>query len=328
MITFRIRSLMWFAAGAAIALLLAAMFVGVRTQAAPGDDETTFVPITPCRLFDTRPAPNTVGARSSALAAADTHIQQVTGAQGDCTLPDDVTAVSLNVTIANPTSQSFLSVFPSDADRPTASNLNWVAGQSATPNKVDVKLSSDGRISLYNNRGTVNVFGDVVGYYTTSGLADLQTQIDALGARIEASKVRTDVYNGRSLQYRNGSPSALNGCEWNSAGIQYLPLTLPLGAELLAVEAEVLDTFSTSYQVSLVRSSFNPEPIDRYEADMLASATGGELNIVLVTHDLTPATTEFVDDREVFAVRFEPQFSGGVGSDHTLCRVSVTYREV
>ena len=35
------------------------------------------------------------------------------------------------------------------------SNLNVTAGAPATPNKVDVKLSSDGKIRVFNFRGTV-----------------------------------------------------------------------------------------------------------------------------------------------------------------------------
>ena len=79
----------------------------------------------------------------------------------------------MNVTIVNPTAASNLRVHPADTATPLASNLNWVAGQSPTPNKVDVKLSDGGAVRLFNQNGTVDVVGDVVGYYTDSSLVEL-----------------------------------------------------------------------------------------------------------------------------------------------------------
>jgi hypothetical protein len=110
------------------------------------------------------------------------YTQPVTGTNGNCTIPSDAVGVSMNVTIVNPTAMSNLRVFPADEATPLASNLNWLPGQSPTPNKVDVKLSPDGEIKLFNFNGTVNVLADVVGYYTDASLKSLQAQIDALAA--------------------------------------------------------------------------------------------------------------------------------------------------
>jgi len=157
--------------------LLAALLVSEqwRVVAAPGDTNSTFVPVTPCRLFDFRAGPDNVGPKSTPLGAgeANRYTQAVTGSNDDCVVPVDAVAVSMNVTIVGPTAQSNLRVFPADVATPNASNLNWLAGQSPTPNKVDVKLSPDGKIRLYNHVGTVNVLADVVGYYTASSLKEL-----------------------------------------------------------------------------------------------------------------------------------------------------------
>jgi hypothetical protein len=128
-------------------------------------ERAAFVSITPCRLFDMRPAPDLVGARSTPLAQTETYTQQVTGSNGNCVIPADATGVAMNVTTVGGTDSSFLTIWPADATRPLASNLNWVAGAAPTPNKVDVKLSSDGKINLFNNAGSVFVLADVVGYY-------------------------------------------------------------------------------------------------------------------------------------------------------------------
>ncbi len=161
-----------------------------NASAAPGDEDATYVAVDPCRLWDDRPAPNNVGGRVGAIGPGGTVVQQVTGDQGDCTgplaVPADAVGVALNVTIANPTAQSNLRLYPANlTDLPVVSNLNWLAGQSPTPNKVDVKLSPTGAIKISNFKGEVNTIGDVVGYYTASSLKELDSDIDRVDARVD-----------------------------------------------------------------------------------------------------------------------------------------------
>ena len=140
-----------------------------QVTAAPGATDATFVAVSPCRLFDMRPAAAPATGKKTPLAAgaANIHTQQVTGNVGSCVgIPSGTVAVAMNVTIVDPTASSFLTVFPADQPQPNASSLNWTAGQAPTPNKVDVKLSADGKIKLFTESGTVNVIADVVGYYT------------------------------------------------------------------------------------------------------------------------------------------------------------------
>ena len=75
----------------------------------------------------------------------------------------------MNITVVNPTSSSFLTVFPADVDRPSTSSMNWAAGQVATANEVTSRLSATGAIGLYNQAGAVDVVIDVVGYFSPSG---------------------------------------------------------------------------------------------------------------------------------------------------------------
>ena len=158
----------WAAIGAAVAVTVG-IGGGIAITNAVGEGApSAFVPITPCRLFDTR-ADQSVGPRKTALTAGETFVQQVTGTNGNCTIPAGTQGIASNVTIVNGTAPSFLTVWPSDATRPLASNLNWVGNTQPTPNKVDVKLSPDGKVSFYNNGGTVDVVVDIVGYYSAIG---------------------------------------------------------------------------------------------------------------------------------------------------------------
>jgi hypothetical protein len=175
-VTVRVRTVVWLATTVVVSVFCTLLVSQEwRAAAAPGDIDSTFVPITPCRLFDFRPGESPAGPKKTPLGAgaASAYTQQVTGAVGNCSVPSDAVAVAMNVTIANPTAQSNLRLFPANATAPLVSNLNWRVGAGATPNKVDVKLSPDGKVKLQNLNGTVDVIGDVVGYYTKSSLENL-----------------------------------------------------------------------------------------------------------------------------------------------------------
>jgi hypothetical protein len=147
--------------------LVAATTVFTASASSPGI-ASVLVPITPCRITDTRPAPDTVGPRATPIGNAGTHTIQITGSNGNCTIPVTATAVSMNVTVVDPTAASYLTIWPSTAGRPLAASLNWIANQPPTPNAVTTGLGSTGAISVYNNTGSVNVVIDVVGYYQAS----------------------------------------------------------------------------------------------------------------------------------------------------------------
>jgi hypothetical protein len=73
-------------------------------------------------------------------------------------------AVALNVTVTGPTAGSFLTVWPSGEDRPFASSVNMVAGQTV-PNMVLARVGSNGMVSIYNNTGATHVVVDVLGCF-------------------------------------------------------------------------------------------------------------------------------------------------------------------
>lgn len=191
-VTLRVRSVVWFVLGVVVAALVGSALAAGSAGAAPGDTDATFVPTAPCRLFDFRPGAEPADGKKTPLAAgeANVHTQQVTGNVGDCVVPPEAVSVSMNVTIAGPTARSHLRVFPADEATPNASSLNWLPGQAPTPNKVDVKLSPDGKFKLFNFDGTVNVLADVVGYYTDSSLTEIDQRLLALQGRVDALEAK------------------------------------------------------------------------------------------------------------------------------------------
>jgi hypothetical protein len=81
-------------------------------------------------------------------------------------LPAGTTAVAMNVTATGPTAGSFVTVYPRDRSRPTASNLNFSKGQTV-PNMVTVSVGAGGKVSFFNAFGSVDLIADLAGAYTS-----------------------------------------------------------------------------------------------------------------------------------------------------------------
>ena len=139
----------------------------VATPSTPTPPDGLYNPVVPTRLLDTRSGPLAVGQSQPApLGPGQTLQVQVSG---NGPVPSTgVEAVVLNVTVANPTSEGYLTVSPSPpGSQPLASNLNFVANQ-VIPNRVITPLDGNGRVSIFNGYGTVNVIVDVGGWFTST----------------------------------------------------------------------------------------------------------------------------------------------------------------
>ncbi|NUS12935.1 MAG: hypothetical protein HOY69_16300 [Streptomyces sp.] len=112
-----------------------------------------FHPVGPARLMDTR--------TTGAVAAMGTQQLDLAGT----VVPAGATGAVLNVTVTQPKTGGFVSVYPHGTDRPTASNINWLAGETI-PNLVTVPLK-DGKVLFFNHSGgTVHFIADAAGYFT------------------------------------------------------------------------------------------------------------------------------------------------------------------
>jgi len=126
------------------------------------------VALTPARITDTRTGSGMPNAGATLSPGGQLDIQ-VTGAGGVPPGPTGAAAAILNVTSTHTTGSSFLTVWPTGVTRPTASNLNWRAGQTV-PNRVIVPIGAGGKVSVYNSAGAADVIVDVSGYFTDSTL--------------------------------------------------------------------------------------------------------------------------------------------------------------
>ena len=84
-----------------------------------------FVPVTPCRVVDTRNPNGTFG--GPAIADGGTRNFPVTAST--CGIPANAVSYSLNVTVVPSDSLGFITVWPSGQGQPTVSTLNSVDGR-------------------------------------------------------------------------------------------------------------------------------------------------------------------------------------------------------
>ncbi|MEV1153781.1 right-handed parallel beta-helix repeat-containing protein [Micromonospora chokoriensis] len=124
----------------------------------------TFVPMTPKRIVDSRYSVGLPGRTPAPLAARETvrfaPFRSEAICNPACPAP---TALLGNVTVTAPTTPGVLTVHPGGGQRPTASNVNFVAGETAS-NAAVVALGS-GVDLFHNSGGTSHVIVDQSGYF-------------------------------------------------------------------------------------------------------------------------------------------------------------------
>ena len=146
-------------------IVMVGLLLGLPVIAAPAraaEVPSTYAPVSPARLWDTRFGPGPMGA----VGPDQSRDVTVTGLGG---VPaTGVTAVVLNVTAVGASASTFVTAWPTGEARPLASNLNVPAGDTR-PNLVTVKVSALGQVSFYNSAGNVHLIADVSGWYGPTG---------------------------------------------------------------------------------------------------------------------------------------------------------------
>ncbi len=118
-----------------------------------------YLPVSPRRVVDTRSG---IGAAQARIGGAPLSVQ-IAGANG---LPaTGIAAVQINLTAVAPSSDTYLTVYPSGSALPNASNLNLAAG-GVRANSVIARVGTDGRILVVCGQGDTDVLVDIVGYFT------------------------------------------------------------------------------------------------------------------------------------------------------------------
>ncbi|MEO8586789.1 MAG: immunoglobulin domain-containing protein [Acidobacteriota bacterium] len=128
-----------------------------------GRSAASFYPVSACRAFDSR---NISGpdAAAPALAAG---VSRVFPLEGRCGIPATAAALSVNVTVTQPTAAGSIVLYPGDEPVPVASTVSFRAGQTRANNAI-IKIAGDGSGTLGISNGapgSVQFIVDVNGYF-------------------------------------------------------------------------------------------------------------------------------------------------------------------
>lgn len=152
--------------------------VGVhRSVAGGGSAAPSATPLsTPQRLLDTRLG---LGAPLGPVPQGGVIELLVTGRAG---VPADAIAVAMNLTVTEPAFAGFATVYSCSAQRPEASNLNWVAGETV-PNLVLARPDTAGRVCIFSS-SPAHVIADVTAFYgRTTDLLALEAPVRRIDTR-------------------------------------------------------------------------------------------------------------------------------------------------
>lgn len=143
-------------------VVLAATLVGAGTM--PTVPALQFIPVTPCRVADTRnPAGPFGGPEPTAGSSREFDIPK-----SACGVPSSAVAYSLNVTVVPNGSLNYLTLWPSGQARPNVSTLNSDGRVKA--NAAIVPAGASGSVSVFVTDST-HIILDIDGYFVPAGTA-------------------------------------------------------------------------------------------------------------------------------------------------------------
>jgi hypothetical protein len=144
---------------------------GQTVSAAAAGQGLSFVPVTPCRIADTRPP--TPPGPFSGPAIANNQTRSFPIPQSACGIPSTAVAYSLNVTVSPNGPLDFLTVWPTGLTRPTISLMNSYDGR-VKANAAIVAAGTSGSINVFASTPTyTNVILDIDGYFVPSTSSSL-----------------------------------------------------------------------------------------------------------------------------------------------------------
>jgi hypothetical protein len=161
------------------------------------DSTAGYQAIAPYRLLDTRDG---TGGSSGKLTSARPDAVTVAGADDSVIPSSGVSAVAVNITVADATGGGFITAYPDGTTNPGTSNINFGKNQILA-NFAIVPVGSDGKMDLADPApGSTDVVVDVVGYFSN----------DATSAYVQVGPFRViDTRNGDAAFGCNTAQGAL-----------------------------------------------------------------------------------------------------------------------
>ncbi len=152
-----------------------------------------FIPITPCRVVDTRNANGPFGGPAiQGQTSRDFPLPQ-----GACGIPSTAAAYSLNVAVVPRGTLSYLTVWPTGEERPLVATLNSIDGRTKS-NAAIVPAGANQAISVFATQ-TTDVILDVNGYFVPASQSDALAFYPLTPCRVVDTRGATGPLGGPNL---------------------------------------------------------------------------------------------------------------------------------
>ncbi len=266
-----------------------------------------FVPVTPCRVVDTRGATGTLGGP----AMAGGSIRSFPIPQSACGIPTTAEAYSLNVTVVPRGGLSYLTLWPAGEAQPAVSTLNSFGGTVAA-NAAIVPAGANSAVDVFVT-DTTDVILDINGYFSSgSGGA----------AFYAASPCR--VADTRNPAGSLGGPQ-MTGGQTRDFPVLSSPCAIPSSASAYSMNVTVVPDGPLTYLTTWPSGEAQPgvSTLNSWTGKVVANAaivpagSGGDISIYV-----TDPTDVILDTNGYFAA------AGGAGGlsfyPVTPCRVADT----
>ena len=264
-----------------------------------GLSEATFIPVTPCRVADTRAGSGFTGSFGPPSLAASGG-RSIPFTISPCGIPSGALAVSMNVTVTNTLGAGFILAYPTGGSVPQVSTVNYSANQTVA-NAAILPLNAFGSANFIAGVSGTDLILDVNGYFkqTLQG-GNLTVAINHPVAAIKgvngndsmfASGVLGDYEGGNigwgvsgdlSSAAASGSAGVKGASGFGASTTQYgvRGYGLSTGLDSAAIYGRHTATAPTAHGVMGVADSTHPNAAGVYGQAANADANGGKFHNV------------------------------------------------
>ncbi len=175
--------------------------IGVSLPLMRAQSLSTYVPVTPCRVVDTRgtagnfggPTLTTNTSRSFPIPASS------------CGIPANASAYSFNLAVVPAGPLGYVTVWPTGVAQPGTANLNSTAGQVLS-NAVLVAAGTNGAVSVYVS-DTTDIILDITGYF----LAQSDSTSTSVGTGASNAGLQNTALGFNTLEVNSGNGNTATG---------------------------------------------------------------------------------------------------------------------
>ena len=234
-----------------------------------------FIPVTPCRIADTRNANGAFGGPE--MAAGSTRAFNIP--QSACNIPSTALAYSLNITVVPSKTLNHLTLWPTGQTLPLASTLNSLDGRIKA-NAAITPAGTNGGVSIYVSDAT-QVIIDIDGYFTASSNTSALAFYPLTPCRIADTRLATGALGGPFLPAGStrAFPILSSSCQIPSAAKAY-------SLNITAVPHKKLDyltTWPTGQTQPLVSTLNSSTGAITANAAIVPAGTSGQISVYV--HD-------------------------------------------